>query len=114
MVFSRETWPWSGAMLESCELLESREPAEVMIRTVLASPWFPLLHWLAALIAVLLVAQHKSLKWGFRKHDLNPLVSTIVPTSAAPQVTSSTPQARLAAQEVPAIFKPVNYWYPRI
>jgi hypothetical protein len=85
-----------------------------MIRTVLASPWFPLLHWLAALIAVLLVAQHKSLKWGLRKHDLYPLVSTIVPTPAAPQVTSSTPQARLAAQDVPAIFKPVNYWYPRI
>jgi len=43
-----------------------------MIRTVLASPWFPLLQWLAAPIVVLLVAQHKSLKSGYRKHDLNP------------------------------------------
>lgn len=85
-----------------------------MIRTVLASPWFPLLHWLAALIAVLLVAQHKSLKGGLRKRDLNPLVSTFVPTPASPHVTSSTPQAHLAARAIPAIFEPVKYWYPRI
>ena len=91
------------------------QPAEVMIRTVLASPWFPLLQWLAALIVVLLVAQHKSLKSGYyRKHDLNPFVSNLVPTPGSTHVASSTPQARLAAQVVPAIFKPVNYWYPRI
>jgi hypothetical protein len=85
-----------------------------MIRTVLASPWFPLLPWLAALIAVLLVAQHESLKWGLTKHDHNPLVSTLAPTPGSPHVSSLTPQARLAAQVVPAIFKPANYWYPRI
>jgi len=90
------------------------QPAEVMIRTVLASPWFPLLQWLAALIAVLLVAQHKSLKSGYRKHDLNPFVSTLVPTPGSTHVASSTPQARLAAQVIPAISRPVNYWYPRI
>jgi len=85
-----------------------------MIRTVLASPWCPLLHWLAALITVLLVAQHKSLKWGLSKHDHNPLVSALAPTAGSPHVTSLTPQARLGAQVIPAIFKPVNYWYPRI
>jgi hypothetical protein len=85
-----------------------------MIRTVLASPWFPLLPCIAALIVVLLVARHESLKWGLRKHDQNPLVSTLAPTSASPHVSSLTPQARLAAEVVPAIFRPVNYWCPRI
>jgi|GEM_PF-2997572 len=107
--------PSAGHRAANCKFRDPQEPAEVMIRTVLASPWFPLLHWLAALIAVLLVAQHKALKWGPRKHDLNPPVSTLAPTPAFPHVASSTPQAsHLAAQVVPAIFIPVNYWYPWI
>lgn len=93
---------------------KSREPAEVMIRTVLASPWFPLVHWIVILVAVLLVAQHKSLNWGLRKHERNSLASNRVATAEFPHVISSIPQAPLGAQVIPVTLEPINYWYPRI
>jgi hypothetical protein len=85
-----------------------------MIRTVLASPWFSLSNWLAALIAVVFVAQHKSLKYGLGKQDPKRLVSTPIPTPGSPCVATSTPQTHPAPQVIPGIFKRVNYWYPRV
>ncbi len=85
-----------------------------MIRTLLASPWFSLSNWLAAFIAILLIAQHKSSNSGLKKHQRELLVSTFVAGPGLPDVTLSTHQARRAEQVIPANFKPVSYWYPRV
>jgi hypothetical protein len=85
-----------------------------MIRTVLASPWFSLSNWFAVLIAVLLVAQHKSLKYGLRKQEPKPPVSIPVPTPGTPAGIASLSQSRSAPELLPAIFKHVNYWYPKV
>jgi hypothetical protein len=81
-----------------------------MIRTVLASPWFPLSYWVATLAAVTVVAHHKSLKLIRGKH--NP--KTVVSTPARVDLTSSIAQVRPDAPITPAISRLPNYWYPGI
>src|SRR5271165_4309019 len=73
-----------------------------------ASPFLLLSNWLAALLAVLLVAQHRS-----RQHELKPLSSASVVMPSPHLICSSTPRARSAARSFPIIVEPVNYWYPR-
>jgi hypothetical protein len=84
-----------------------------MIRTVLASPWFPLSQWIAALTAILFIAHHKSLKRALKEHERQSPPSARVPTAGS-HLASSTPPAGHAVQVIPSIFKPVSYWYPRI
>lgn len=85
-----------------------------MIRTVLASPWFPLSYWVAALIAVTLVAHHKSLKLIRDKQDLKTIVSTPVRRPSPVDLTSSIARVRPDARITPAISRLETYWYPRI
>jgi hypothetical protein len=85
-----------------------------MIRTVLSSWWFPLSHWLAALAALLLIARHQPLRRELRKPNLKPLMSALAPTAVSFQVSASTPQANPTRWVNSVIFKPVNYWSPRV
>jgi hypothetical protein len=85
-----------------------------MIRTVLASPWFPLSYWVATLVAVTVVAHHKSLKLIRGKHNPKTVVSTPARTPARVDLTSSIAQVRPDAPITPAISRLPNYWYPGI
>ncbi|MBV8641855.1 MAG: hypothetical protein JO070_10745 [Verrucomicrobia bacterium] len=83
-----------------------------MIRTILASPWSPLSYWVAALIAVTLVAHHKSLKLIRDKQDPKTIVSIPVRVPALVDLTSSIPQERPDARITPAMPRLATYWYP--
>jgi hypothetical protein len=85
-----------------------------MIRTVLASPCFPLSYWVAALVAVTLVAQHKSLKLTREKQSPKTVVSTPVRMPALVDLTSSVAPVRPDAWITPAISRLPTYWYPGI
>jgi hypothetical protein len=85
-----------------------------MIRTVLASPWFPLSYWVAALIAVTLVAHHKSLKLIRGNYDSKTVVSTPVRTPAPVDLISSIAQVPPDARIIPVLPRLPTYWYPGI
>ena len=85
-----------------------------MIRTILASPWFPLSYWVATLVAVTLVAHHKSLKLIRGKHDPKTIASTPVRTAVPVDLISSIGQMPPNVRITPAMPRLPNYWYPGI
>jgi hypothetical protein len=85
-----------------------------MIRTVLASPWFPLSYWVATLIAVTLVAYHKSLKLIPGKYDPKTIVSTPVRTPAPVDLIWSIDQVPPDVRITPSMSRLPSYWYPGI
>jgi hypothetical protein len=85
-----------------------------MIRTVLASPWLPLLYWLAAVLAVISGVRRESLKRRFGGHEFQMVGSTLVPTVARSREDSSILQPPPAEQARPIVCQSTRYWYLQI
>jgi hypothetical protein len=85
-----------------------------MIRTVLASPWLPLLYWLVAVLAMVCGARRESLKRGPDPHEIQILERTLVPTNARSHGASSTPQLYSAPEGTSIGRQPTQFWYPQI
>jgi hypothetical protein len=85
-----------------------------MIRTVLASPWLPLLYWATAVIALICGARHESLKRRLGHHEFQMVLSASVPTPAPIHDHSSTSQPHPAKQAIVAVCKPTGFWYAQI
>jgi hypothetical protein len=85
-----------------------------MIRTVLASPWLPLLYWLAAVLAVICGARRESLKRHFGPHEFQMVGSTLVPTVARSREDSSILQPPPAKQAMPIVCQSNRFWYLQI
>ncbi len=85
-----------------------------MIRTVLASPWLPLLYWAAAVIAMVCSAGQVSLKRRLGHHEFKSAVSASVRTPAQIQYLSSAHQPQPAKQANEVVCKPTRFWYAQI
>jgi hypothetical protein len=82
-----------------------------MIRTVLASPWLPLLYWLAAVLSMVCGARRESLKRGLDPHEIRSIELGAAPRSSG---ASSTPQPNPAQEGFSICRQPTPYWYPQI
>lgn len=85
-----------------------------MIRTVLASPWLPLLYWAAAVVAMIFDAGHESMKRRFGRHEFPMVRTASVPTAPPFHDYSSSPQPLSAKQAIVVACKPAPLWYPQI
>lgn len=85
-----------------------------MIRTVLASPWLPLLYWAVAVIAMVCSAHHVSLKRRLVHHEFKGAVSASVRTPAQIQYLFSAHQPQPAKQVIEVVCKPARFWYAQI
>jgi hypothetical protein len=85
-----------------------------MIRTVLASPWLPLLYWLAAVLATVCGARREFLKRGLDPHERWIVERTSAPTNARSHGASSTPQPYTAQEGISIGRQPTRFWYPQI
>jgi hypothetical protein len=85
-----------------------------MIRTVLASPWLPMLYWGAAVIAMICGARHESLQRRRGHHEFQRIVSASIsaPTPIPDHV--SIPPPHLAEKATMAVWQPTAFWYPQI
>jgi hypothetical protein len=106
----------SGAGHDSAnnQLPCARNVGGSMIRTVLASPWLPLLYWAAAVIAMIYGVRHESLKRRLAHHEFQMVASALVPSPAPTHDHSSAPQPHPAKQAIGALYKPTRFWYPQI
>ncbi len=84
-----------------------------MIRTVLASPWLPLLYWLVAVLAMVCSVRRESLQRGLAPHEVQIVERTLAPTNARSHGASSTPRP-YPAQEDFSIGRPTRFWHPQI
>ena len=84
-----------------------------MIRTILASPWLPLLYWTAALVAMICGTHHESLKRHPRNHQIQMVARSAVPTAALIQADSFTPRPYSSKPAIAAGYPPTHYWYPQ-
>jgi len=82
-----------------------------MIRTVLASPWLPLLYWTVALTAMICGTRHEFLKRRPRDHHLQKAPSSSAPTPAQILDASFTPQQH-PAKQAPVATCQSHFWYP--
>jgi hypothetical protein len=79
-----------------------------MIRTVLASPWLPLLYWAAAVVAMICGAGHESPKPGIGHQGLEAVVTTTPPVHV-----DSPPLARAPAKLASSIVRATaRFWFP--
>jgi hypothetical protein len=85
-----------------------------MIRTVLASPWMPLLYWAAAVVAMICAARHESMKRRLAHHKIQMFVTAPAPLPVPIHLNSSTSQAHSAKETNAAGCKPTRFWYPEI
>jgi hypothetical protein len=85
-----------------------------VIRTMLASPWLPLLYWLAAVLAVVCGAHRESLKRGLGPHEIQIVERPLAPTNVRSHDASSTPQLYPALEGVSIGRPPARFWYPQI
>jgi hypothetical protein len=85
-----------------------------MMRTILASPWLPLLYWATAVIALICDARNEYLKRRLGHHESQTAVSALASTSPPLNVHSSPLQPHPAARAIAAGCEPAHFWYPRI
>jgi hypothetical protein len=82
-----------------------------MIRTILASPWLPLLYWTAAVIAMF-CGVHESLKRRPNPQQNQMLLSASTPTPGQFQDHSSTPLPDPPKRAIATACQPTCVWYP--
>jgi hypothetical protein len=82
-----------------------------MIRTVLASPWLPLLYWTAAIIATIW-GTHQELKRRPRPHQVQMVSDTSLPTPAQIQDDSFIERSHPSELTIAAAGSR-HFWYPR-
>lgn len=86
-----------------------------MIRTILGSPWSPLLYWAATVIAMICGARHESQRRRLRHQQVQTTVSASAPTPARPDAHSAArPQLDPASQRIAAMSGCARFWYPQI
>lgn len=85
-----------------------------MIRTVLASPWLPMLYWAAAVIAMVCGARHESLRRRLGHHEFHAGLGAYEPTPAPTHHQASTSQSYHAQPALVAASLPTRFWYPQI
>ena len=85
-----------------------------MIRTVLASPWLPLLYWAAAVVAMICGARHESLRRRLGHHEFQ--AGLRLRTNAWHQfmIDASTSTHYPAKPALAAVQPPTRFWYPQI
>jgi hypothetical protein len=84
-----------------------------MIRSILASPWLPLLYWTAASVAMIWSTHHQSLKQRSRNHQIQMVLRSSVPTPVQIRDDSFTPRRYPGKQVTAAGSRPTHFWYPQ-
>src|ERR1700724_1754340 len=85
-----------------------------MIRTLLASPWLPLLYWAAAVIALICRAQHQALKRGLGRHEFEVALSASASTSPSTRSVSSALASPPTKELIAKDRQPGGYWDPQV
>ena len=85
-----------------------------MIRTVLASPWLPLLYWSAAVFAMICVAHQKSARLGLSYRALERFVTAPTAAPGSTPENSSTSRPHLGNRAIDAVSRTTQVWSPRI
>src|ERR1700731_5034143 len=89
----------------------SLNPADPMIRTVLASPWLPLLYWLGPGLPIICGVRRESLKRRLGPHEFQMVETTPVPTTPQIHRGSAALQQLPAKQARPMEYQPTRFWY---
>lgn len=84
-----------------------------MTRTLLASPWLPLLYWAAAIIGITWVAHDISLKHHPAYREFQTVGSPSVPTPWPIPDHPSASKLHLPKETVSSVSKPPRFWYLR-
>jgi hypothetical protein len=84
-----------------------------MIRTVLASPWLPLLYWLGAVLAMICGARREFLKRSLDAHEIQIVERSLAPTNARSH-GASTPQSSSAQEGFSFARQSTRFWDPQI
>jgi hypothetical protein len=82
-----------------------------MIRTILASPWLPLLYWTAAFVAMIWGTHHESLKQRSRNHPIQMVSGSSAPTPGQIHDDSFTPRQPPSQPMIAAGGQPPHFWY---
>jgi hypothetical protein len=85
-----------------------------MTRTLLASPWLPLLYWAAAIIGITCVARDVSLKQHLGYREFQTVVNASVPTPSPIPDHPSASKPHLAQKTISSVSKPPRFWYVRV
>ncbi len=84
-----------------------------MLRTLLASPWVPLLYWTAAVLSALFSVRQASFNPATGTGELQSVVGIAVPGSVIQDQPSRT-DARSSRQAIASAGKSTPLWYPLI
>ncbi len=82
-----------------------------MIRSVLASPWIPLLYWVSAVCALICDARHEPVKRQRGYQEFQTVVRTSALTTS-PRLDDSSPIEPHSAKRT--IYQPTRVWSPQI
>jgi hypothetical protein len=85
-----------------------------MTRTLLASPWLPLLYWAAAIIGITCVAHDVSLKQHLGYREFQTVVNASVPTPSPILNHPSASKPHLAQETISSVSKSPRFWYVRV
>jgi hypothetical protein len=82
-----------------------------MIRTILASPWLPLMYWTSAVIALICGLHRRSLRGRLSHYEFQSVVLASSPSPVPIHDRSLTPIANLTKPPNMAVYRPTHFWY---
>ena len=85
-----------------------------MIRTILASPWLPLLYWTATFVAMICATHQESLKGRPGDHQTQMVSSSPVPTPARIHDDFFAPRQFPSEPAIAAGCQPTHFWFPQL
>jgi hypothetical protein len=85
-----------------------------VIRTLLASPWLPLLYWAGAVIALICWAHHKTLRRSLGRYEAEVVAIGTLPTTTPGHGDSTAPEPRRASQVVSIDSHTSPSWLPLV
>jgi hypothetical protein len=82
-----------------------------MIRTILASPWLPLLYWTSAVITLIGVLLQRPMSERLSRFEFQSVLMASGPSPVPIHNRSLTPIADLTKSPNMAVYRPTHFWY---
>jgi hypothetical protein len=82
-----------------------------MIRTILASPWLPLLYWTSAVITLICVLHQRPISERLSRFEFQSVLLASGPAPVPSHNRSLTPIADLSKLPNMAVYRPKHFWY---
>jgi hypothetical protein len=84
-----------------------------MIRSMLASPWLPLLYWMGAVITTICAARHESLQRRLGQQEFQSVVRASGSMTSPRHHDSPTLASHPATPAMSTVYQPTRVWFPQ-